>query len=451
MTMFLSVIAAVVVLTAPAIGQRSMVKPKSLQTYGDPMYADAVILPKSSSDSANVHVALRFNLASLVFSKVNSIQENRGNFFSVIAMSVEARDAVGVVRQRVRYNDTVFVNSYEHLAESGQYHYGSVELALSSGQYTITIEPMANRDQSQRKIVLPKTVIPKREQRSNIAISCAFAQAATQEFDVLRPVVFNGNMPFPAGRVAVIATVPIAAKSRSYDVWIRQQPYEEGDIHWWDGVDIHTTATNQGALLALGAGEDINVRYGDAEADAGRSLVIPINASDVVPGRYLMTLVPQGTTDTLKYAFRVEWESMPLSLRSLSYALDVLAYICPEETLDSLRDADEVQQRERLMDWWRGRDQSKETAHNEHMAEYYRRVDKASYAYATLKEPDGAFTDRGKVYILYGAPTKIDRKTSKGGDQIETWIYTNGVRTVFVFAIEDGGQYRLTTVQPLRK
>ena len=127
------------------------------------------------------------------------------------------------------------------------------------------------------------------------------------------------------------------------------------------------------------------------------------------------------------------------------------AYICPDETLDSLREGDETQQRERLMDWWRRQDRSTETAHNEHMAEYYRRVDKASYAYATLIEPDGAFTDRGKVYILYGGPTKIDRKTNRDGEQVETWIYTNSVRRLFVFKVEDAGSFRLTTVQELKK
>jgi hypothetical protein len=85
------------------------------------------------------------------------------------------------------------------------------------------------------------------------------------------------------------------------------------------------------------------------------------------------------------------------------------------------------------------------------MAEYYKRVDKASYEYATLSEPDGAFTDRGKVFILYGPASKIDRKNNKSGEVTETWIYTNSVRTIFLFTIEEAGRYRLTTVQPLRK
>lgn len=449
-------IALVVMITliaaAAVTAQRGSQRVKQVQqAYGDQYYADAVILPNAENDSAVVQVRIRVNTSTLVFSKVNSFQEQRGEYYATIGLSVEARDAVGVVRQRVRFVDTVFVDNYEALAETSSYRNGLVTLRLAAGSYSVSIEPVSNRDNGFRKLTLPKLIIPRAGQKQIRDISCIFAHATTQEYDLLTPYVFNGNLPFPSSRVAVIATIPHSMRNRTFDVWIKQQPYQEGDIRWWTGVDIHTTVSDKAVKLdALDSGT-IHVQAVDDSKSAGRTVVIPINASDVVPGRYLLTLVAEGTADTLRYPFHVEWESMPLSLRSLSYALDVLAYICPEETLDSLREGDDATQREQLMDWWRRQDKTLGTAHNERMAEYYRRVDKASYSYATLIEPDGAFTDRGKVYILYGEPTKIDRKTNKAGDAVETWIYTNGVRTVFVFTIEEDGQYRLTTVQPLRK
>lgn len=449
-------IALVVMITliaaAAVTAQRGSQRVKQLQqAYGDQYYADAVILPNMENDSAAVQVRIRVNTSTLVFSKVNSFQEQRGEYYATIGLSVEARDAVGVVRQRVRFVDTVFVDNYETLAETSSYRSGVVTLSLAAGSYNISIEPVTNRDNGFRKLSLPRVVIPKTGQKQLASVSCIFAHAATQEYDLLVPYVFNGNLPFPSSRVAVIATIPQSLRARSFDVWIRQQPYQEGDIRWWTGVDIHTTVSDRSINLDTTDDGNIAVRATADLKSTGRSIVIPVNASDVVPGRYLLTLVAEGTSDTLRYAFNVEWESMPLSLRSLSYALDVLAYVCPEETLDSLREGDDAAQREQLMEWWRRQDKTLGTAHNERMAEYYRRVDRASYSYATLLEPDGAFTDRGKVYILYGEPTKVDRKTNKAGDAVETWIYNNGVRTVFVFTIEEDGQYRLTTVQPLRK
>lgn len=449
-------IAVIVIITliasAVATAQRGSQRVKQIQhAYGDQYYADAVLLPNVENDSAVVQVRIRVNTATLVFSKVNSFQEQRGTYYATVGLSIEARDAVGVVRQRVRYVDTVFVDNYESLAETSSYRTGMVTLRLAAGSYNVSIEPVSNRDNGFRKITLPKVVIPKNGQKQIRDISCVFAHASTQDYDLLTPYVFNGNLPFPSSRVAVIATIPHSMRDRTFDVWIRQQPYQDGDIRWWTGVDIHTTVSNQSVQLDADDTGAIHVLPSDDSKSAGRTIIIPVNASDVVPGRYLLTLVAEGTADTLRYPFNVEWETMPISLRSLSYALDVLAYICPEETLDSLREGDDAAQREQLMDWWRRQDKTLGTAHNERMAEYYRRVDKASYSYATLIEPDGAFTDRGKVYILYGEPTKVDRKTNKAGDAVETWIYSNGVRTLFVFTIEEGGQYRLTTVQPLRK
>lgn len=432
--------------TLHAQQKRSSVKQPQM-IYGNACYADAVIMPYPDADSADVDVLLRFNMASLVFSKVNSYRENRGNYYAALSLSIEARDAIGVIRQRVRYSDTIFVASYEKLADSVAYHVGSASMPLAAGTYTITIDESSGSENRFQKIVLPKVSIPKRTKSSGGLISCTFANTAAQEYDTLVPMIFNGQLRFPVERIAILATVP-REEYTSYDVWIKQQPYQDDDIRWWSGVTIHTSAAMSGIQLKRLTSTAYVV---DTTAKGSRTIIIPVLGNDLVPGRYTLTIVADGSRDTLRYPFTVEWENMPFSLRSLTYALEVLAYICPEETLDSLQTGDDALQRESLMDWWRKQDKSFGTAYNERMAEYYRRVDRASYDYATLKEQDGAFTDRGKVYILYGAPTKIERKSDKAGQALETWIYSNSVKTLFVFSAEKSGSYKLVTVQPLKK
>jgi GWxTD domain-containing protein len=137
---------------------------------------------------------------------------------------------------------------------------------------------------------------------------------------------------------------------------------------------------------------------------------------------------------------------MPQSLRTLSYALESLVYVCPAEQLDSLKDGSDVQNRERLMSWWRRSDPTPETAYNERLAEYYRRVDHASIAFTSAIEPDGVFTDRGKVYILFGRPSRIEKKLSRTGASIETWTYRSGVRKTYEFEINNDGVFKLTTI-----
>jgi len=59
------------------------------------------------------------------------------------------------------------------------------------------------------------------------------------------------------------------------------------------------------------------------------------------------------------------------------------------------------------------------------MAEYFRRVDYAFTSFRTLKEENGVLTDRGKIYILFGKPTAIERSLAPGGPPRELWKYSS--------------------------
>ena len=95
--------------------------------------------------------------------------------------------------------------------------------------------------------------------------------------------------------------------------------------------------------------------------------------------------------------------------------------------------------------FWAKRDPTPKTLYNELMAEYYRRVDYAYINFATLRERDGARTDKGKVYILYGQPTKIERKYTPGRPTEEIWYY-EPIRRKFVFT-DQYGSFKLTSVE----
>jgi GWxTD domain-containing protein len=140
----------------------------------------------------------------------------------------------------------------------------------------------------------------------------------------------------------------------------------------------------------------------------------------------------------LRRPFRALWPDMPFSLREVDRALDVLRYVASETTLDSLRDGDFEQRRDNLENFWKPRDQTPETAMNEVMAEYYRRADHAMMAFSTLAQPDGARTDRGRIYILHGPPSRTDRTLHPREGYVEVWDY-------------DHLRKRFTFVDPLKK
>jgi GWxTD domain-containing protein len=77
------------------------------------------------------------------------------------------------------------------------------------------------------------------------------------------------------------------------------------------------------------------------------------------------------------------------------------------------------------------------------MTVYFQRVDYAFANFRTLKEENGALTDRGKIYILYGKPSNVERSLAPGGPPKETWTY-GSLNREFIF--EDPsrqGNYKL--------
>lgn len=89
-----------------------------------------------------------------------------------------------------------------------------------------------------------------------------------------------------------------------------------------------------------------------------------------------------------------------------------------------------------LFGFWQRRDPDTTTALNEGRMEYLNKIETANKNYSYGKTNNGWRTDRGKIFIKYGTPTQIDRKTYEGENRpYEIWYYDRvlgGVSFVFV-------------------
>ena len=88
-----------------------------------------------------------------------------------------------------------------------------------------------------------------------------------------------------------------------------------------------------------------------------------------------------------------------------------------------------------LFDFWKARDLTPGTPVNEYKREYFERVKKANNLYSNIQQK-GWKTDRGRVLLLYGEPSEIERYPNQVDTKpYEIWHYNElegGV--VFVFA-----------------
>jgi GWxTD domain-containing protein len=206
---------------------------------------------------------------------------------------------------------------------------------------------------------------------------------------------------------------------------------------------------------------------------ANRSLEAPGGDSSLVyslrskkTGIHVSTYTIQVRADTLQWgrydieirgsrgaasrkSFAIRWLDMPRTLRNATLATEALQYLMPENDFDDFMGLSEKEKRKAFEDFWKKRDPTPLTAYNEQMAEYYKRCDHALESFSTLRQADGIRTDRGKIYVLYGPPTRSERVLNLDSAPQETWYYDSLSRK-FVFVDQSrSGNYKLLSSEKL--
>ena len=122
----------------------------------------------------------------------------------------------------------------------------------------------------------------------------------------------------------------------------------------------------------------------------------------------------------------IQWAEHSEFMPDLKQAIEVLTYIMDKSEREALAQMDEKAQHAALEKFWKERDPTPETSRNELEEEYYRRVGYASRNLRSWKNrKPGWKTDRGRIYILYGEPSLIEKPLTPGtgNTQYEIWHY----------------------------
>lgn len=123
-----------------------------------------------------------------------------------------------------------------------------------------------------------------------------------------------------------------------------------------------------------------------------------------------------------------------------------LLYVTDGDDWKKLITASDEQQDNVFQAFWNKRDPSPATQENELFNEFYQRVDLANRNFGYSRK-DGWRTDRGRVFIVFGPPNRVERGTPSRYTQgnYEVWYYDD-LREKFVFYDEYGfGDFRLVS------
>jgi GWxTD domain-containing protein len=206
-----------------------------------------------------------------------------------------------------------------------------------------------------------------------------------------------------------------------------------------DSVTVRWTLAGDTAGDAPARGEE---RFA---AGAGRTRLqwrLPITARLVENYRLQAAVEVGGEQVSAEAAFGVLSESTEALDPFFRDMLDALTYIADESEVDSLRMAAPDARRARWDEFWKRRDPTPETERNEAKDEFLERLHYANAEFAATRP--GWMTDRGRIYIRYGAPDLIEREPIQSSSYpVEIWHY-DAPGLVFVFVDRGGyGEYVL--------
>lgn len=137
-----------------------------------------------------------------------------------------------------------------------------------------------------------------------------------------------------------------------------------------------------------------------------------------------------GNSDFISSQFAI------LSVEECNILFAKSKYLSTRSEIDQYGKISSVEgKREFLFKFWKGRDEIVETQENETFIKYFARVEQANQKYSAMKK-EGWKTDRGRVFLIYGEPSEIERYPNQlDSKPYEIWQYHNlegGV--IFVFA-----------------
>ncbi len=143
-------------------------------------------------------------------------------------------------------------------------------------------------------------------------------------------------------------------------------------------------------------------------------------------------LVVSAGKQKLSRPFRVIWFQKPTYLYEYELAIRPMRYILSENEFNTIKALNHKNLTEWFESYWKEHDPTPKTAFNELLFEFFQRVQEANRKFGT-RNHEGWESDRGRIYLLYGPPLKIDngRYTSQSNPYL-VWEYSNGQKFIFI-------------------
>ena len=325
------------------------------------------------------------------------------------------------------------VDKYEETNSNDSYFEGICKFSLAGGKYHLS--PSITDLNSTKELKFPDIQIEHDTIRNKDFISPFIVyhdQVKCGNNSFYKLTNFNGSIPF--GKASCDFIIPVADTKLSsiYALLISNRD------------TVYNGEVKESFNAGLMPGEcdgNIILKTGDS-IKSTKNFIIKNFSRTLDEGALRLVLSKDNKfSNQFTANMDVKWFNKPFSLLIPADAIKLLKYIEKGTVIDSLLDFSKDEYEKVLTNYWKKYDADSRTKFNPLMDEYYSRIDYAMKNFSALSEKNGAATDRGKTYIKYGTPKKIERSSSADGKMIERWIYPNS-DLVFEFIDQNGaGNY----------
>lgn len=343
----------------------------------------------------------------------------------------------------------------ERMPDQQAWHEGVASFTVDPGEYRIVFE-VDDLESSRKRLDNRRKIHAKAFDGNTTETSSPLFifPPDPQDPDRITPINFGGEMLFGKGAALFVQLQSPGLTSDPlrvvYAIATQRFFFQDPTTVLTDTLDaLHVAHAPSPTRLT-----DTPTSYsltGQPSTQAVRAVIIPLKAEKLPLRPFTLEMkITQGTVEfSLNRQFRMVWPDMPQSLRDIDFAFEALRHITRPEELDSLKAGSQNTRVKHLEEFWRAKDRTPDTEYNEVMVEYYRRVDYTMQNFSSMRGDDGYKADRGRIYILYGPPTRTERMLDPQAGYQEIWTYEkHGKKFVFVDQSKNGN-YILVATQDL--
>ncbi len=335
-------------------------------------------------------------------------------------------DSAGVSAGRVIEEIEQSTETIEPPVDDHQWYQGIATLSLPPGDYSVVTDLTDLESKRDRTDKEGKAIIPRQFSSPGFgSVFFALGDPGTAFPDTI--ILQNFGRDFLFGATGYMATTLVGVNDTS-GVSIGYTITESGR-----SSDQHAVLRHVESVPYLSRSGCTFVPYRDSERIGFRTIqgghaigiIVPVPLAQLPLREYTVTLTIKRRDQhaTAEEHCRALWPDMPTSLRDVDVAIDALRILVPDAEVDRLKKGSFESRRDSLEAFWNARSGKTTSALNPLMAEYYRRVDVATRSFATLRQPDGMRSDRGRIYVLYGPPSSTERSLTPGKPYQEVWVY----------------------------